>query len=116
MTEKEKEMYAEKLQIEIFEHKNREETYLQRRKELLEIENAYRFVLSKNQEKLQGQGAGKERQVEVIENLEAQLDNFKEKGKQIGAAIKDLRNKADAMNDMVASKGDEVREIQIVND
>ena len=54
MTEKEKEMYAEKLQIEIFEHKNREETYIQRRTELLEIENAYRFVLSKNQEKLDG--------------------------------------------------------------
>ena len=44
------------------------------------------------------------------------MDNFKEKGKQMGAAIKDLKKKADAMNDMVAGKGDEIREIQIVND
>ena len=48
--------------------------------------------------------------------MEAQLGNFKEKGRQMAAAMKDLKNKADAMNDMVAGKGDEIREIQIVND
>jgi hypothetical protein len=44
MTEQEKEMYAEKLKAEIHEHKNREATYVAKRKELLEIENAYRVL------------------------------------------------------------------------
>lgn len=37
-------MYAEKLKAEIHEHRNREATYEAKRKELLEIENAYRVL------------------------------------------------------------------------
>ena len=44
MTEQEKEMYAEKLKAEIHEYKNREATYVAKRTELLEIENAYRVI------------------------------------------------------------------------
>jgi hypothetical protein len=47
MTEQEKEMYAEKLKAEIYEHKNREATYVAKRKELMEIENAYRVLQSR---------------------------------------------------------------------
>ena len=44
MTEQEKEMYAEKLRIEIHEYKHREAAYVAKRTELLEIENAYRVL------------------------------------------------------------------------
>ncbi len=44
MTVQEKEMYMEKLKTEINEHKFRESTYTEKRKELMEIENAYRNV------------------------------------------------------------------------
>jgi len=44
LTVQEKEMYAEKLKTEIFEHKHREAVYVAKRTELLEIETAYRKV------------------------------------------------------------------------
>tara|TARA_B110000285_G_C14915364_1_gene509953 strand:+ start:120 stop:257 length:138 start_codon:yes stop_codon:yes gene_type:complete len=44
MTEQEKEMFAEKLRIEIHEYRNRESTYVLKRKELMEIENAFRVL------------------------------------------------------------------------
>ena len=44
MTEQEKEMFAEKLRIEIHEYKHRESTYALKRKELMEIENAFRVL------------------------------------------------------------------------
>lgn len=44
MTVLEKEMYMEKLRTEIKEHKFRESAYEAKRKELLEIETAYRQV------------------------------------------------------------------------
>ena len=47
MTDLEKEMYAEKLRTEIHEYKHREATYVAKRKELLEIETAYRILQSK---------------------------------------------------------------------
>jgi hypothetical protein len=44
MTVAEKEMYIEKLRTEIKEHKFREATYEAKRKELLDIETAFRMV------------------------------------------------------------------------
>lgn len=47
MTEQEKEMYLEKLRVEIEEYRHREATYEAKRAELLQMENAFRAVQSK---------------------------------------------------------------------
>ena len=44
LTYQEKIMFAEKLKTELFEHKHRETVYASKRQELLEIENAYRYI------------------------------------------------------------------------
>lgn len=47
MADQEKEMFAEKIKVELFELRCREEMYCERRKELLEIENALRFLIER---------------------------------------------------------------------
>lgn len=44
MTEPEKEAYLEQLRVEVLEYRTREKTYEAKRKELLEIETAFRTV------------------------------------------------------------------------
>jgi hypothetical protein len=79
MTEQEKLMYAEKLRAEIHEYKNREATYVAKRKELLEIENAYR-VLQSRQVKQTGDSNTKIlTQSTVIEGLHDQYVDFVKK-------------------------------------
>ena len=48
MTEQEKEMYLEKLRVEIEEYRHREATYEAKRSELLQMENAFRQVQQKS--------------------------------------------------------------------
>ena len=79
MTDQEKEMYAEKLKAEIHEYKNREATYVAKRKELMEIENAYR-VLQSRQVKVTDDGKGRrETQKQIVEGLNDQIVDFEKK-------------------------------------
>ena len=81
MTEQEKEMYAEKLKAEIHEHKNREATYEAKRKELLEIENAYRVLQGRHVKKADDHRGRGETQIQVIEGLNDQIADFTKKHK-----------------------------------
>ena len=54
MTLEEKKMFAERIRIEIHEYKHRETAYESRRRELLEIEAAYRELQVKQKIVLDG--------------------------------------------------------------
>lgn len=93
MTEQEKEMFAEKLRIEIHEYKHRETTYALKRKELIEIENAFR-VLQQKQVNNQGQTNKRvDHQDVIMGGLDDQIRDFEKKKRAQDMATNDIRDK-----------------------
>ena len=114
MTDQEKEMYAEKLKAEIHEHRNREATYEAKRKELLEIENAYR-VLQGRQVKQAGDHKGRgQTQIQVIEGLNDQIADFVKKHKLQYGAIYDVKEKINQIKDVISRREEEIDELKRV--
>lgn len=51
LTKIEKQLYEEKLRLEIFEHDHRQQVYKAKRDELLEIETAYRYLQKQHEQR-----------------------------------------------------------------
>ena len=114
MTEQEKEMFAEKLRIEIHEYKNRESTYALKRKELMEIENAFRVL---NQRQVQSKGKTDERLQNkdwVLSGLEDQITDFNHKKRAQDIAKNDIRDKIRQIKDVAATRKAEIDELKRV--
>ena len=80
LTYQEKIMFAEKLKTELFEHKHREAVYASKRQELLEIENAYRYIQQKHAERTTGPAKQKAATQEIMTvSMEDQLKDQKRK-------------------------------------
>ena len=75
----EKQMFLEKITVEIHEYKNREAVYAAKRKELLEIENAYRAVQIKQTSKTSQHRDKAGTQEEVAVFLDEQVEDFRKK-------------------------------------
>ena len=54
LTKIEKQLYEEKLRLEIFEHDHRQQVYKAKRDELLEIETAYRYLQKQHEQRHSG--------------------------------------------------------------
>lgn len=112
MTDLEKEMYAEKLRTEIHEYKHREATYVAKRKELLEIETAYRILQSKET----GQRhvyTSKFDQQEIVEGgLTDQVKDFHRKHKLHRGAAKDVKEKIRNIDDVLGRREEEMVELK----
>ena len=74
-------MFAEKVKTEIFESKHREAVYIAKRKELLEIETAYRLLQTKNKNPKKLVESKIKTQDCVIEGLGDQIQDLKRKHK-----------------------------------
>ena len=86
-------MYAEKLKAEIFEHKNREATYVAKRKELMEIENAYRVLQTRHVKSTGDFRVRINTREQVAEGLNDQVGDFSKKHKFQYGAIQDVKEK-----------------------
>ena len=111
MTENEKEMYIQKLKTEIGEYENREATYEAKRRELLEIEHAFRSI--NNRGAADGkQESEKDKTQEVItDGLSGQLADFDRKHRLQDGAKNDLVDKLKAIDDTMAERDAEIQDL-----
>jgi len=112
LTQQEKMMYAEKLKTEIFEHKHREEVYQAKRRELLEIENAFRYLQNNHADRATGPTEQKRKTQDImIESLESQVKDQKRKSRQLQAARADLTDKNQACQEAIEVRKQELRDL-----
>ena len=80
LTAIEKKIFKKKIELELFEHKHREEIFAHKQKELMEIENAYRYLQGKFDESLKGPMQDRKKtQVCIIESLDGQKEDIERK-------------------------------------
>ena len=114
MTENEKEMYVQKLKTEIGEYEHREATYEAKRRELLEIEHAYRSINNRGTTQGKAENDKQKTQKVITDGLEGQLEEFDRKKRLMDGARGDLEEKLKAMDDILAERDAEIEDLRQV--
>lgn len=107
-------MYLEKLRMEVMEYQSREDTYNEKREELLQIEKAFRNVHDRLGDNRQTNHCRDETNDDIIKGLKDQIADFDRKRVLIQGARMDLKNKVNEIKSTIRQRENEIEELKNV--
>jgi chromosome segregation ATPase len=111
MSEGEKAAYLEQLRVEVLEYRTREKTYEAKRKELLEIETAFRTVQRRAKNDNRNNDVSGDTQDLLVDNIKGQILEFQRKRKMFEPAFQELTDKLREIEEQCRKRDDEHREL-----
>ena len=108
----EKEMFAEKLRLEIHEFQNKSMAYQMKNKELLEIENAYRVLQVKQNIVTEKLAKEMKQQSVIVNTLSEQVEGFEKQKKLLDGAKADIESKSNELGAVLERREDELGELK----